>query len=112
MQTQFTDGKTVSPRGEVTCGCHILSQAPEVTRLVHSHMASRSICSPKKSGGQWGGGVVCACRRGQGKTRGHGSNSWGHLAEQTGSSHVPAPVGCGCSDAVQADSGEDAGMDR
>lgn len=73
---------------------HTLSQAPEVTQLVHSHLASKSICTLKKAGGQWG--VVCICRRGQGKRRGHGSNSWGRLAEENGSSHVPAPMGCGC----------------
>lgn len=72
---------------------HTLSQAPEVTQLVHSHLASRSICTLKKSGGQWG--IVCICRRGQGKRRTHGSNSWGRLAEQNGSSHVPAPMAVG-----------------
>ena len=89
---------------------HTLSQAPEVTQLVHSHLASRSICTLKKSGGQWG--VVCICRRGQGKRRTHGSNSWGRLAEQNGSSRVPAPMGCGCEAAVQAGSGGGTGMGR
>lgn len=76
---------------------------PTLTWLPEASALSRSL-----EGSVWGG----ICRRGQGKRRGHGGDSWGHLAKQTGSSHVPAPMGCGCSGAMQADSGEDAGVDR
>ena len=98
-------GATLCPKPQKPRSWPTLTWLPEASALSRSLEGSRW-----RAGGGGGGPVIC--RRGQGKRRGHGGNSWGHLAKQTGSPHVPAPVGCGCSGAMQADSGEDAGVDR
>lgn len=111
MQTQLTAANTHWPPGEATCGCHTLSQAPEATQLVHSHPGFQEASAlSEKSGGQCvGGGYL---QEGPGQERGVMAVTAGGTWRADWFVSRASPRGLWCSGAMQADSGEDAGVDR